>query len=81
VQDRRLVDAYREWIGSRMDQTRLVELPWFGFSAFYAGLQLADFAAYMLDWMSNEDAPNERNREIRVALQSLRKKVQLVQIP
>jgi Protein of unknown function (DUF3800) len=81
VQDRRLVDAYREWIGSRMGQTRMVELPWFGFSAFYAGLQLADFAAYMLDWMSNEEAQTERNREISGALQSLRKKVQLVQIP
>ena len=81
VQDRRLVDAYREWIGSRMGQTRLVELPWFGFSAFYAGLQLADFAAYMLDWHSNEEAQSERGKEISVALRSLRNKVKLVQIP
>ncbi|MFQ5613247.1 MAG: DUF3800 domain-containing protein, partial [Anaerolineae bacterium] len=52
VQDRRLIDAYREWIASRGGQTRLVELPWFGFSAFYAGLQLADFTAYLVDFVS-----------------------------
>lgn len=58
VQDRRLLDVYRQWQMRRQGATRLVGLPWFGFSAFYVGLQLADFAAYMIDFVSNEvDTP------------------------
>nr|VFJ74496.1 MAG: hypothetical protein BECKFW1821C_GA0114237_10636 [Candidatus Kentron sp. FW] len=52
VQDRRLVDVYRHW--AREHDTRFIELPWFGFSAFYSGLQLADFSGYLLDFEQNE---------------------------
>ena len=81
VQDRRLVDAYREWIGSRMGQTHLIELPWFGYSAFYAGLELADFAAYLVDSVSNEETQEKRRSELREALARFRSKVQIVHIP
>lgn len=81
VQDRRLVDAYREWIGSRMGQTHLVELPWFGYSAFYAGLELADFAAYLVDSVSNEEMQQKRRAELRDAFAKFKAKVHLVHIP
>lgn len=81
VQDRRLIDAYREWIGSRMGVTRLVELPWFGFSAFYAGLQLADFVAYLVDFVSNEIRRDERSRSLFDAYAIIRSKVTLTRIP
>lgn len=81
VQDRRLVDAYRDWIGSRVGQTRLVELPWFGFSAFYAGLQIADFAAYLIDFVSNEGTSGRGGKELQEAFELFRHKVRLVHIP
>lgn len=81
VQDRRLVDAYREWVASRGGQTRLIELPWFGFSAFYAGLQLADFAAYLIDFAANEGARARRSAELQEAFSRFQSKVCLVRIP
>lgn len=81
VQDRRLIDAYREWIASRGGQTRLVELPWFGFSAFYAGLQLADFTAYLIDFVSNEANRGKRTAELEAAFAKFETKVSLVHIP
>jgi len=81
VQDRRLVDAYRAWVASRGGQTHLVELPWFGFSAFYAGLQLADFAAYLIDFGSNESGRAMRSAELQEAFVRLQSKVHLVQVP
>ncbi len=81
VQDRRLIDAYREWIGSRTGLTRLVELPWFGFSAFYAGLQLADFVAYLVDFVSNEIRRDERSRSLFDAYAIIQSKVTLTRIP
>ena len=81
VQDRRLIDAYREWINSRMGCTRLVELPWFGFSAFYAGLQLADFAAYLMDFTSNELERDTRDRPLYEISARIRDRVSLIRIP
>ena len=49
VQDRRLIDAYREWHSFRnIADHNLIGLPWFGFSAFYGGLQLSDFCSYLI---------------------------------
>lgn len=81
VQDRRLVDAYREWIALRMGRTRLVELPWFGFSSFYVGLQLADFVAYLVDFVSNEVETGKRSAELEAAFAKLQSKVRFVLIP
>jgi hypothetical protein len=80
VQDRRLIDAYREWIGSR-GSTRLVDVPWFGFSAFYAGLQIADFTAYLIDFVTNEIVREERKSELHEAFQRLKQKIRLIRIP
>jgi hypothetical protein len=81
VQDRRLIDAYREWLGSRAGETRFVDLPWFGFSAFYAGLQIADFTAYLIDFTSNEEQTLRRSREIIEAFDVVKSRVRLIQIP
>jgi len=81
VQDRRLLDAYKDWVGSR-GNTLFIELPWFGFSAFYAGLQLADFCAYMIDFVSNEEISNEkRAQELVKAYKIFEHKIYLVSIP
>ena len=81
LQDRRVLDAYREWVAARDRNTRFIELPWFGFSAFYAGLQLADFAAYMVDFATNERPPNERATELQQVIRALQQKVTMVHIP
>ena len=82
VQDRRLIDAYRDWVGSRMGLTRLIELPWFGFSAFYAGLQLADFTAYLVDFVSNESIRVTRDQPVHdVYRRLIVEKVSLIRIP
>jgi hypothetical protein len=81
VQDRRIVDAYRDWVASRMGQTHLTELPWFGFSAFYAGLQIADFSAYLIDFVSNEGTSARGSLELQAAFNTFRHQVKLVYIP
>ncbi len=82
VQDRRLLDAYREWIASRLGHTHLVELPWFGFSAFYAGLQLADFAAYITDFAANESVGSRDREEVLVEIfETIRSKTRCIHIP
>ena len=81
VQDRRLIDAYREWIISRAGRTGLIELPWFGFSAFYAGLQLADFTAYLIDFVSNEGKHTRRDSELHEIFARFQHKISLVHIP
>lgn len=81
LQDRRLLDAYRDWLRNRQ-MTHFIELPWFGFSAFYAGLQIADFCAYMIDFVSNEGSSGEeRNRELMNAFNKFKYKIHLVSIP
>lgn len=81
VQDRRIVDAYRDWVASRTGQTHLIELPWFGFSAFYAGLQIADFSAYLIDFVSNEGTPGRGSLELQEAFNKFQHQVKLVHIP
>jgi len=81
VQDRRVVDAYRNWSSLRIGNNRLIELPWFGFSAFYAGLQLADFSAYMIDYAWNERMRGQENPDMQKTYQIFQHKVRLLQIP
>lgn len=79
VQDRRLLDVYRQW--QRGKQSRIVGLPWFGFSAFYTGLQIADFAAYMVDFVSNEVDTPFGSAALQEAFQRIKDKVSLARIP
>lgn len=89
VQDRRLIDAYRDWLATRNGRSRLVETPWFGFSAFYAGLQLADFCAYLIDSVANEERlslPSRhpelvRRQDMHTVYEIIRRKVRIVHIP
>jgi hypothetical protein len=81
IQDRRIVDAYRDWVALRMEKTNLTELPWFGFSAFYAGLQIADFTAYLIDFVSNEGTPGRGSLELQEAFNKFQHQVKLVYIP
>ncbi|MCE7985177.1 MAG: hypothetical protein DYG89_28730 [Caldilinea sp. CFX5] len=81
VQDRRLVDAYRDWLRTRGGNSRIIELPWFGFSAFYAGLQIADFCAYLIDFVSNEGTAVRGNTELREAFEQFKKRVKIISIP
>jgi hypothetical protein len=84
VQDRRVVDAFRQWRAGRQ-AVRLAELPWFGFSAFYGGLQLADFVAYLCDWAHNVDRPPDssadRSEALKRVFETLAPRVRLVRTP
>lgn len=80
VQDRRLLDAYREWESARREPSHFAELPWFGFSAFYAGLQLADFVAYSFDLLYNRDERRHGSDELRQAYLLYADKVRFVEI-
>ncbi len=81
LQDRRLIDSFREWRKQRKSR-HFVELPWFGFSNFYAGLQLADFCAYMIDFASNTDVANKtRAKSVLEAYRIFESKVHLLTIP
>ena len=81
IQDRRLIDAYRDWLGMRAGRSRFVELPWFGFSAFYTGLQLADFVSYLVDFTHTEQEQGKRSEELYQAMHMLAPKLALVGIP
>jgi hypothetical protein len=58
IQDRRLIDAYSEW--ANRIESRFVELPIFGFSSFYSGLQLADCFGYLTNCIANEEKRREK---------------------
>jgi hypothetical protein len=91
IQDRRLIDAYSEW--ANRSESRFVELPIFGFSSFYPGLQLADFFGYLTNCVSNEKVkekidkalmhPDEiRKHGLQEAFEKLRQRiVTIVEIP
>lgn len=81
VQDRRVVEAFREWLGARAGHTHLAEIPWFGFSAFYSGLQLADFAAYLIDFVANEANRSKRENPMQQAYSIIAPKTHLFRIP
>ncbi len=85
VQDRRLSDAYREWVGLRPQGSPFVELPWFGFSAFYSGLQLADFVAYLSDFVYTEreveDEDPKRSNPLHQAMNRIEGKLRIVRMP
>ena len=87
--DRRLLDAYRGWVSDQGGTPSFVEAPWFGVSAYYSGLQLADFVAYLADfeWHERERQrqrqPRESNprNEMRDLFRLLRSKARMVVIP
>jgi hypothetical protein len=79
---RRSIDAYRDWASLREGGTRFVDVPWFGFSAFYAGLQLADFSAYLIDFMANEANRIRRGHQaLAAAYSKFQHRVRLEYLP
>jgi hypothetical protein len=83
VQDRRIIDAYRDWC-TRQPAPPFAELPWFGFSHFYGGLQMADFCAYLIDFVSNESGRNaspSSDNELRQLYRRIEPRIRLVEIP
>jgi hypothetical protein len=84
VQDRRVIDAYRDWCARCQSAPPFAELPWFGFSEFYIGLQMADFCAYMIAFVSNEsdrNAPRSGGRELHELYGLIEPKVSIVTLP
>ena len=47
----------------------------------YLGLQLADFSAYLIDFVSNEHPPDSEDSELRKAYARFAHKVVLVHVP
>jgi hypothetical protein len=80
LQDRRVLDAYRDWVSERGNRTRFIAPPWFGFSAFYSALQIADFMAYLIDYKANE-ATKRGSRPLTEAYTLLEPQIQLFHIP
>ena len=85
IQDRRTIDAYRDWVASRNDDTRFVEQPFFGFSAFYAGLQLADFVAYLVSatepYRRSDQILEGRHIELMDVYEILQTTVEVIAVP
>jgi len=80
IQDRRLLDAYRDWLNNNR-KTHLVEEPWFGFSSFYIGLQLADFYSYIVDFMENNSRDEKDRNKLKKAYNLIKDQVILLKIP
>lgn len=81
IQDRRLLDVYRQWRIRRREAVRITGLPWFGFSSFYVGLQIADFAAYTIDFAANEIDTPFGSAVMHKAFGRIKDKVTLARIP
>jgi hypothetical protein len=80
VQDNRLVTVYRNW-KSQKGSSNFVELPLFGVSNFYTGLQIADYVAYLIHFHSKPAGTARRYAELEEAFNLLKPKMQLVKIP
>lgn len=81
VQDGRLLRVYRDSNESQQEPSNFVELPLFGFSEFYAGLQLADYVVYLIDRSSKEAGTVSGSTVLEEAFNLLKQKMQLLEIP
>jgi hypothetical protein len=80
VQDRRSIDIYRDW-KSQKKSSNFMELPFFGVSDGYTGLQLADYVVYLIDLHSKLAGTARGYAEFEEAFNLLKPKRQLVKIP
>jgi hypothetical protein len=81
IQDRRMLDAYREWLAGKHGDSHIIELPWFGFSSFYSGLQIADFISYLVDFAANERPRESRDNQLIAVVNLFRKKLRFIELP
>ena len=79
IQDGRLLRVYRDWKSQK--SSNFVELPLFGSSEFYTGLQLADYVVYLIDRYSKEAGTTSGHTELEEAFHLLEPKMQLLKIP
>jgi hypothetical protein len=65
VQDTRLIKAYQQWVRLRKTPSSFIELPWFARSDYHAGLQLADYVAYLISrrWKEIEKVAVDKNEK------------------
>ncbi|MEG4941150.1 DUF3800 domain-containing protein [Microcoleus sp. F4-D5] len=80
VQDRRSSDIYRDW-KSQKKSSNFMELPFFGVSDGYTGLQLADYVVYLIDRYSKKARTASGHTELEEAFHLLEPKIQLLKIP
>jgi len=80
AQDGRLLTVYRNW-KSQKESSNFVDLPLFGASKFYTGLQIADYVVYLIDRHSKPVGTARRYAELEEAFNLLKPKMQLVKIP
>jgi len=80
IQDERLLRVYRDW-KSQKESSNFVELPLFGVSNFYTGLQIADYVVYFIDRHSKPAETARAYAELEEAFNLLKPKMQLVKIP
>jgi len=80
IQDDRLLTVYRDW-KSQKESSNFVELPLFGVSDFYTGLQVADYVVYLIHRHSTQAGTGRGYAELEEAFNLLKPKMQLVKIP
>ncbi|MEA5499833.1 DUF3800 domain-containing protein [Limnoraphis robusta Tam1] len=83
VQDNRVIKAYKNWRDANIKAINLINLiglPWFGFSAFYPGLQIVDYATYLLSRLSVEKS-EARIIELNQAFNVIKNKIEIIQVP
>jgi hypothetical protein len=80
AQDGRLLTVYRNW-KSQKESSNFVDLPLFGASKFYTGLQIADYVVYLIDRHSKPAGTARGYAELEEAFNLLKPKMQLVKIP
>ena len=78
VQDKRLVEAFIEW--QNENRGPFIETPWFGFSAFYAGLQVADVLAYLLAWEARESLEGRKFEARRLLARLPEERLRVVEV-
>jgi hypothetical protein len=81
IQDRRLFDVFNDWQNHIEIKKRLIGLPLFGFSAFYPGLQIADFVSYISDFALNETKREAREDILQECFRKLERKMRVYRIP
>ena len=80
AQDGRLLTVYRNW-KSQKESSNFVDIPLFGVSKFYTGLQIADYVVYLSARHSKPAGTARGYAELEEAFNLLKPKMQLVKIP
>lgn len=83
VQDDRLIKAYKNWRDANIkaiNEINLIGLPWFGRSDDYPGLQIVDYATYLLSRLSLEKS-EAKIIELNQAFNLIKNKIEIIEVP